>query len=140
MLIHFLWSSKLNCKVMELPVCISYFSTRLGFWLEFPFCPPRIISSVLLKQQNIIFTNLHYLKSHRGSKLSLNVAFRNNNQYILQYPRKDLFTRILIYACPKAWNNTGDIIYYNNRTTFNIALKDKLVFEAEDGHINENRL
>jgi hypothetical protein len=66
---------------------------------------------------------------------------RNNKQYILQYPRIDLFTRILIYACPEeAWNNTGDIIYNNNRTTFNIALEDKLLFEAEDGHINEYML
>ena len=62
----------------------------------------------------------------------------NNNQYILQHPRIDFFKKIPLYACPNEWNNAGDIIHYNNKTTFKIALKDKLLCEVEEEHIKNN--
>jgi hypothetical protein len=69
---------------------------------------------------------------------NMNVVLRNNNQYILQHPRIDFFKKIPLYACPNEWNNAGDIIHYNNKTTFKIALKDKLLCEVEEEHIRNN--
>jgi len=68
----------------------------------------------------------------------LNVTLRNNDRYITPYPRIDIFKRTPLYACPNEWNQGGDIIHQNNRITFSIALKDKLLCELEEEHIQTN--
>jgi hypothetical protein len=56
---------------------------------------------------------------------------RNYNDYILLAPRIEFFKKIPLYSLPAAWNAAGDIRFHNNRTTFRIALKDKLFEEKE---------
>jgi hypothetical protein len=42
-----------------------------------------------------------------------------------------MFKRILHYSLPAAWNTGGDIRFQQNKITFRIALKDKLLGEIE---------
>jgi hypothetical protein len=55
---------------------------------------------------------------------------RNDNNYILPALRIEFFKKIPLYSLPAEWNAAGDIRFHN-RTTFRIALKDKLFEEIE---------
>ncbi len=56
---------------------------------------------------------------------------RNDNDYFLPLPRIEMFKKIPIYSLPAAWNAAGNLRYYQNRTTFKIALKDQLLAELD---------
>ena len=56
---------------------------------------------------------------------------RNRDEYILPAPRIELFKKIPIYSLPAAWNAAGDLWYHQNKTTFKIALKDKLFHDID---------
>jgi hypothetical protein len=58
-------------------------------------------------------------------------ALRNYNDYTLPIPRLEMFKRIPHYSLPAAWNTEGDIRFQQNKITFKIALKDKLLDEIE---------
>jgi hypothetical protein len=45
----------------------------------------------------------------------------------LPHPRLKQFKRKPLYSLPAAWNVAGDIRLQNNKATFKIALKDKLM-------------
>jgi hypothetical protein len=49
----------------------------------------------------------------------------------LPLPRLEMFKRIPLCSLPAAWNTAGDIRFQQNKTTFRIALKDKLLGEIE---------
>ena len=55
-----------------------------------------------------------------------NYNLRNANDFILPNPRIELFKKIPIYSLPNAWNQAGNLTFYENRTTFSIALKNML--------------
>ena len=59
----------------------------------------------------------------------LNVTLRNNENYVVLIPRTDLFKRLPIYSLPNEWNNAGNLVFYENKITFNIALKNQLFKE-----------
>jgi hypothetical protein len=59
-------------------------------------------------------------------------ALRNDNDYMLPHPRIEEFKKIPLYSLPLAWNSAGDIRFQNNRMTFKISLKDKLLDEINN--------
>ncbi len=50
----------------------------------------------------------------------------------IMLPRLEAFEKIPLYSIRMAWNNAGDIRFQNNRITFKIALKDKLLDEIQN--------
>ncbi len=54
---------------------------------------------------------------------------RNANDFMLPNPRLEQFKKIPVYSLPLEWNMAGNLIYYANRTTFRIALKNQLFTE-----------
>ena len=54
---------------------------------------------------------------------------RNDHEFTLPNPRIEQFKKLPIYALPLEWNMAGDLIYYENRTTFRIALRNQLFEE-----------
>jgi hypothetical protein len=52
---------------------------------------------------------------------------RNNDQLTLPYPRIELFNRLPLYTLPLLWNQLDAIKLQHNRTTFKIALREKLL-------------
>jgi hypothetical protein len=59
----------------------------------------------------------------------LNVTLRNNENYVIPIPRTELFKRLPIYSLPNEWNNAGNLVFYENKITFNFALKNQLFEE-----------
>ncbi len=60
---------------------------------------------------------------------------RNQNMYHLPNHRIELFKRSPLYQLPLCWNALNKTKYHQNKTTFTIALKDKLI---EDLNPNPN--
>jgi hypothetical protein len=54
---------------------------------------------------------------------------RNFDQYTLPPPRIELFKKSPLYSLPLTWNNLGTIKLQNNRTTFQIGLKEQFIDE-----------
>jgi hypothetical protein len=57
---------------------------------------------------------------------------RNDEDYLLPHPRVEFFKKIPIYSLASAWNDAGVLRFYQNRTTFKIALKDHLLNEIDE--------
>jgi hypothetical protein len=68
----------------------------------------------------------------KNSDRDMGQVLRNDNDYMLPHPRLEAFKKIPLYSLPLAWNNAGDIRFQNNRMTFKIALKDKLLNEINN--------
>jgi hypothetical protein len=67
----------------------------------------------------------------KNNERNIGHELRNENDYVLPYPRIEFFKKIPIYSLPAAWNAAGDLRFYQNRTTFRIALKDQLLAELD---------
>ncbi len=59
---------------------------------------------------------------------NINNNLRNAIDFILPNPRTEQFKRMPIYSLPLTWNSAGLLTSYENRTTFQINLKN-LLFE-----------
>jgi hypothetical protein len=51
---------------------------------------------------------------------------------MLPKPRIEFFKKIPLYSLPSAWNDAGDIRFLQNRLTFKIALKEKLLDDVNN--------
>jgi hypothetical protein len=67
----------------------------------------------------------------KNNARNIDLTLRNDEDYSLPHPRVEFFKKIPIYSLPAAWNAAGDLRFYQNKTTFKIALKDKLLSEIE---------
>jgi hypothetical protein len=56
-------------------------------------------------------------------------SLRNENNYTLPNPRTETFKRMPIFALPDEWNKSDTLKFYENKTTFKIALRDQLFSE-----------
>jgi hypothetical protein len=63
---------------------------------------------------------------------------RNVNNFDMPRARIEMFKKIPIYTLPSEWNNSGDLRFYQNSTTFRITLKETLLRRfAADNNIGE---
>jgi hypothetical protein len=63
---------------------------------------------------------------------------RNVDDFVMPRARIELLKRIPIFTLPLEWNNSGDLRYYQNKTTFKITLKETLLRKfAADNYIGE---
>ncbi len=67
----------------------------------------------------------------KNSERNTGHDLRNENDFALPYPRLETFKRIPIYSLPVAWNALGDMRLQQNKTTFKIALKEKLIDDIQ---------
>jgi hypothetical protein len=68
----------------------------------------------------------------KNNERNIGHALRNDNDYMLPNPRIEFFKKIPLYSLPSAWNDAGDIRYQQNRLTFKIALKEKLLDDVNN--------
>ena len=89
----------------------------------------------LILQRKLLFMHaIHYNyapKSFADSFVKNNnreivYELRNAEAYKVPAARIELFKKFPIYSFPVAWNQVGILGYYNNRITFEIALKEHL--------------
>ena len=60
---------------------------------------------------------------------NLNQDLRNENDFILPFPRIELFKKLPTYSLPYNWNQLKDIRYQPNRFTFKTTLSNDLLAE-----------
>jgi hypothetical protein len=63
----------------------------------------------------------------QNDQRDINQDLRNANEYSVPFPRIELFKKSLLFSLPTAWNNLTVLKFYQNKTTFIIALKDDLI-------------
>jgi hypothetical protein len=63
------------------------------------------------------------------SDRNLSQDFRNQNDFVLPFPRIELVKRLPIYALPHNWNSLNDVRYQPNRYTFKMSLSSDLINE-----------
>ena len=68
------------------------------------------------------FVNIFQQNMSRENDYNL----RNSDDFTVPTARIELFKKLPIYQLPKIWNECGVFRFYNNKTTFQIALKDHL--------------
>ena len=53
---------------------------------------------------------------------------RNAGAYVVPAARIEFFKKFPLYTFPTAWNNAGNLVFYNNKITFQkaLALKEEL--------------
>jgi hypothetical protein len=82
------------------------------------YCKVMFMHSVVYNYNLESFSNIWHTNNHRGMGIDL----RNANDYTLPTVHRELFRKIPLYSLPLEWNNLGDLKFYQNRTTFKIAL------------------
>ena len=62
----------------------------------------------------------------KNNTREIGYELRNSDAYKVPAARIELFKKFPIYSFPVAWNEVGILGYYNNKITFEIALKEHL--------------
>ena len=65
----------------------------------------------------------------KNDERDLDIVLRNNSLFKIPQPRTESFKRFPLYLLATEWNNSGDLIFYENQITFRHALRDKLFEE-----------
>jgi hypothetical protein len=68
---------------------------------------------------------------HRTIERNNDYVFRNQADFIVPFPRIDVFKKSPLYILPDTWNKSGYLIFYENNVTFMIALKHELFSNME---------
>ena len=58
-----------------------------------------------------------------------NLNLRNDNHFTLPIPRTDFFKKMPLYSLALEWNNSGNLMFYDNNITFKRALREQLFSE-----------
>jgi hypothetical protein len=96
----------------------------------------KIIKQGKLKFMHSIFYN-YAPKSFEGVWQRNNErerphALRNDDLFTIPVPRIEFYKKFPIYALPSEWNESGNLMFYENKITFNHALRDQLFTELEE--------
>jgi hypothetical protein len=83
----------------------------------------QLMHSIVYNYAPSSFENIFQQNLTRGNDYSL----RNSEDFTVPYARIELFKKTPIYILPKTWNECGNFRFYNNKTTFQIALKNHLL-------------
>jgi hypothetical protein len=62
----------------------------------------------------------------RNNQRNLDMNLRNATDFVLPPVQRESFRKCPLYSLPHAWNQSGDIKFQHNRTTFKLALLDEL--------------
>lgn len=97
----------------------------------------------IIKQRKLLFMHSVYYRYcpksfnttwSRNNERNNDHNLRNNNLFDLTNPRTEFFKKSPLYALPFEWNNSGNLIYYENVVTFKHALRDQLFLELSESN------
>jgi hypothetical protein len=97
-------------KILPFPALIKFSQLKLMHSIVYDYCPPSL--------RGIWTTN---------NLREINHELRNANQYVIPYPRIELFKKSLLYSLPTQWNILNETKYHANPTTFKRSVKDQLI-------------
>ena len=84
----------------------------------------KFMHSVYNKYAPPSFNDVWSLKSNHTEHI-----LRNTNDFVVIAPRFEGFKKFPLYSFAKKWNESGDLRLYNNKITFSVALRDRLLSE-----------
>jgi hypothetical protein len=99
-----------NLKILPFPKLIDYTQLKLMHSIVYNHCPSSLLNIFQQNEQREIPHNL-----------------RNNEDYVVHYPRIELFKKSLLYRLPTEWNSLAVLKYQHNKITFEIGLKEHLL-------------
>ena len=65
----------------------------------------------------------------KNEQRNINYPLRNNDQLFIPTVNFDSLKNIPLFSFPAEWNSIGDLRFQTNKITFQIALKDKLLYD-----------
>jgi hypothetical protein len=74
------------------------------------------------------FRNTWIKNDQRQNDLNL----RNGNLFAIPAPRTENFKKFPLFSLPKMWNESGELMFYENPITFRFSLREKLLSELTD--------
>ena len=72
---------------------------------------------------------MHSVYNNYAPQTFKNIWTLNANRATEYVTRYEGFKKYPLYSFAKIWNESGDLRLYNNRVTFCVALRDKLLTE-----------
>ncbi len=97
-------------EILPFPKLISFAQLKLMHSILFSYCPSSLRQIFLRNEQRDLTQNL-----------------RNADEYVVPYPRIELFRKSLLFWLPTEWNLLPDLKLQHNRITFEINLKEHLL-------------
>ena len=132
--------SKIQKKALRIITNSRYNAHTSPLFLQLKILPFEKI----IKQGNLIF--MHSIYYNYAPKSFIDVWTKNNERegdlnlrndelFSIPAPRIEFFKKMPLYSLPLEWNNSGVLMYYENKITFKYALKNKLfdeIYESID--------
>ena len=84
----------------------------------------KFMHSIYNKYAPPSFDGVWSLKSNNAEH-----TLRNTNDFVVIAPRFEGYKKFPLYSFSKKWNESSELRLYNNKTTFSIALREKLLSE-----------
>jgi hypothetical protein len=124
--------SKIQKKAIRTITKKNYLAHTDPIFAELKILPfPKLITFTQLKLMHSIVNKYSPKSLHnifqQNDQRDINQDLRNANDYSVPFPRIELFKKSLLFSLPTAWNNLTVLKFYQNKTTFIIALKDDLI-------------
>jgi len=101
-------------KILPLEKLIQFQKASLMHSIYYEYCP----------------STLHEIFTKNPAQENLNL--REYNNFLIPRPRIEQFKKFPQFSLPTIWNSLNEAKLYNNRTTFQIALKNKFFDEIND--------
>jgi hypothetical protein len=136
-LVHINDNIKIQKKAIRLITGSNYNAHTLPLFLEHQILPLEKI----IKQRKLTFMHSVFYeycpKSFsntwvKNGNRENNYNLRNNDLYLLPNPRTETFKKMPLYSLPWEWNNSGNLMFYNNHITFKHALRGHLFGELQN--------
>jgi Reverse transcriptase (RNA-dependent DNA polymerase) len=107
--------------IMPIDIIIKYNRLLFMHSIKHRYCPKSFYDVFTLSNDDISY------------------ELRYTNDFIIPRARIELFKKIPLHYLPFEWNNSGDLQFYQNRETFRIILRETLMREFEEAHLNQNQ-
>lgn len=99
-----------SLKILSYQQLITFSKLNFMHSVAYNYCPSS-------------FSNVWISNNERNETINL----RNADLLAIPYPRIELFKKSPIYSLPKLWNDLDETKLQNNKTTFRISIKDRLL-------------
>jgi hypothetical protein len=100
-----------SLKILPYDKLIHFAKLKFMHSVAYHYCPPSF---------NLVWQINNDIREHDHE-------LRNQNIYHLPHPRIELFKKSPLYQLPLCWNDLDATKHHQNKTTFTIVLKDKLI-------------
>ena len=133
---------KIQKKAIRIVTNSSYHAHTAPLFAKHKILP---LNKIILQAKLHLMHSIHYnyapptLKymCQKNSARAISHNLRNQDDYTIPRANYTFFTRFPLFTLPTAWNSAGIVTFYNNTTTFKIALLNELHESNESCVLNQ---